>query len=103
MDAEGSGACVCWRMSSTLGSVTHPHTFAVAAVVAPFPAGTLLNTADAAQIGITPNTTFLTNYLKGVESGNKRAIARNAARGAQKVRPFRRAQLLQDVQSCVVG
>ena len=42
---------------------------------------------EAAKLGvsITPNTGFLTNYLKGVESGNKRAIARNAARGAQKV------------------
>jgi hypothetical protein len=35
--------------------------------------------------GITPNTGFLTNYLKGVESTNKRVIARNAARGAQQV------------------
>jgi hypothetical protein len=32
-----------------------------------------------------PNTTFLSKYLKGLDSGNKRAIARNAARGAQQV------------------
>jgi hypothetical protein len=41
--------------------------------------------AEAAKAGITPNHKFLTNYLQGVESGNARAIARNAARGAQKV------------------
>jgi hypothetical protein len=34
-----------------------------------------------------PNTTFLSKYLKGLDSGNKRAIARNAARGAQQVSP----------------
>ncbi|WIA37084.1 hypothetical protein OEZ86_014056 [Tetradesmus obliquus] len=31
-----------------------------------------------------PNTTFLSKYLQGLDSGNKRAIARNAARGAQQ-------------------
>jgi hypothetical protein len=41
--------------------------------------------AEAAKAGITPNHKFLTNYLQGVESGNARAIARNAARGAHKV------------------
>jgi len=30
------------------------------------------------------NTRFLGRYLKGVEQGNKRAIARNAAKGAQQ-------------------
>lgn len=34
-----------------------------------------------------PNTTFLSKYLQGLDSGNKRAIARNAARGAQQVSP----------------
>lgn len=42
----------------------------------------LLASADRAA----PNKQFLSNYLKGVESGNKRAIARNAARGAQQVK-----------------
>lgn len=57
---------------------------------------------EAAKLGvsITPNTGFLTNYLKGVESGNKRAIARNAARGAQKVCCTARASLLAWCLNC---
>jgi len=39
----------------------------------------------AADRSTAPNTSFLTNYLKGVETGNARVIARNAARGAQAV------------------
>jgi len=70
-----------WWLSGLAGSCTwHRPTL----LLLLSPCGTVY-AAEAAHQGITPNTRFLTNYLKGVESGNKRAIARNAARGAQRV------------------
>jgi hypothetical protein len=52
--------------------------------------------SGAADRAAAPNTIFLSKYLQGLDSGNKRAIARNAARGAQQVR--RTAAVQTDMQ-----